>query len=221
MSDMTPVIVPKSDQWNSDDFVAGGPRTFTIKDVQIRPGTEQPVSIALEGSNKVYRPCKTMSRCLVSAWGPDAKKYVGRSMTLYCDPTVKWAGIEIGGIRISHLSHIDGPKRVVLTATKGSRKPHTIQPLTDAPQSQVSEGPNARQIEVVLEDLKALARPGNIVALQSKWQEIGAPARKALGGYLEGLKAACVPQQQQPPADDDDDVAFDSAPQTQGGYDGV
>jgi hypothetical protein len=128
MNDMSQVIIPKSDQWNSDDFIAG-PATFTISEVRISPGSEQPVSIVLEGTDKFYRPCKSMSRVLVQAWGPDAKAYIGRSLTLYRDPTVKWAGMEIGGIRISHLSHIDGAKQMMLTATKGSRKPFKVLPL--------------------------------------------------------------------------------------------
>ena len=128
MNDMSGVITPKSDQWNADDFLAG-PKTFTIRGVQIRGGQEQPVQISLEGTDKFYRPCKSMSRVLVSAWGPDATAYVGRSLTLYTDPKVKWGGMEVGGIRISHLSHIDGRLQLALTATKGQRKPHIVMPL--------------------------------------------------------------------------------------------
>lgn len=125
---MADVIIPKSDQWNADDFVAG-PITFTIRDVHIRGGQEQPVNILLDGSDKAYRPCKSMSRVLVAVWGPDAKQYVGRSLTLYRDPSVKWAGMEVGGIRISHMTHMERPMTMALTATKGSRKPYTVQPL--------------------------------------------------------------------------------------------
>lgn len=125
---MADVIVPKSDQWNADDFIAG-PRTFTIREVQIRGGQEQPVNILLEGSDKAYRPCKSMSRVLVQAWGPDAKVYIGRSLTLYRDPSVKWGGMEVGGIRISHMSHVEGKMVMQLTATKGQRKPHVVMPL--------------------------------------------------------------------------------------------
>ncbi|MES2904042.1 MAG: hypothetical protein V4696_07640 [Pseudomonadota bacterium] len=132
MNDMTQVIVPRSDQWNADDFYAG-PITFTITGVAIKGGQEQPVSISLQGSDKAFRPCKSMSRVLVAAWGADANKYVGRSLTLYRDEKVKWAGMEVGGIRISHMSHIDAPMTLALTATKGSRKPHRIEPLTNAP----------------------------------------------------------------------------------------
>lgn len=133
-SNMAPVIIPKSDQQNADDFLAG-PRTITVTSVTIRPGTEQPVSIHFEGDdNKPYKPCKGMCRVLVALWGPDAKEYAGRSMTLYRDPKVKWAGLEVGGIRISHMSHIERDHVMALTESKQSRKPYTVKPLaTKAP----------------------------------------------------------------------------------------
>lgn len=132
MNDMSGVIEPKSDQLNADDMISG-PMTVTIRDVKITPGTEQPVSIILSETDKFYRPCKSMSRVLVGAWGADAKAYLGRALTLYRDPEVKWGGMAVGGIRISHMSHIDGAKVMVLTATKGSRKPHKVMPLVLEP----------------------------------------------------------------------------------------
>lgn len=127
MNDMSPAIVPKSDQISADDLLSG-PRTFKILGVSIKPGTEQPVEIAIEGE-RPWRPCKGMSRILVAAWGPDASKYTGRSVTLYRDPTIKWGGMEVGGIRISHMSNIDSTMTTALTMTKGSKKPFTVKPL--------------------------------------------------------------------------------------------
>jgi hypothetical protein len=132
MNDMRGVIVPKSDQINADDLLAG-PLTITIREVTIRSTPEQPVSIFFENDGgKPWKPCKSMSRVLVAAWGPDAKKYIGRSATLYCDPKVKWGGMEVGGIRVSHLSHIDRDMVMALTATKGKRAPFTVRPLVKA-----------------------------------------------------------------------------------------
>lgn len=129
MNDMRSVIVPKSDQLNADDLLAG-PMTVTISQVTIRPGTEQPVSVFFEGDNgKPYKCCKSMARVMVHCWGADANEYVGHSMTLYCDPTVKWGGMEVGGIRISHMSHIPKGVTMALTATKGQRKPFVVKPL--------------------------------------------------------------------------------------------
>lgn len=126
--DMRTVIQPKSDQLNADDFVAG-PRTVRITGVEIKGG-EQPISVHFEGDNgKPWKPCKTTARLMVAAWGPDASQYKGRSLTLYRDPTVKWAGLEVGGIRISHMSHIDSDMVYAATVTKGKRAPIKVKPL--------------------------------------------------------------------------------------------
>jgi hypothetical protein len=134
MNDMSSVIVPKSDQINADDLI-GREMTITIRDVQIKGGQEQPVSIYFDGSDKAFRPCKGMSRVLVAAWGADAKNYIGRSLTLYRDPKVKWGGLEVGGIRIKAMSHIDKPMTMAIAESRAVRKPVTVQPLTNVPQS--------------------------------------------------------------------------------------
>ncbi len=127
-TDMSGIIVPKSDQINADSLLAG-PLTVTIESVAISPRDDQPVSIKLRGMDKVYRPCKSMARVLVHAYGPDASKYAGKSMTLYCDPKVKWGGMEVGGIRISHLSDIDKEMVMMLTQTQKQRAPFKVKPL--------------------------------------------------------------------------------------------
>ena len=94
---------------------------------------EQPVSIYFEGDDgKPYKPGKSMRRVLVNVWGPDANAYVGRSMTLYRDDHVKFGGLEVGGIRISHMSHMNGEMTMALTATRAVRKPFTVKPLAVA-----------------------------------------------------------------------------------------
>lgn len=149
MSDMTAVIVPKSDQINADDLI-GGDLTIRITGVSVTPGTEQPVSMKFEGSPKVFRPCKSMARVMVAVWGPDSKTYVGRTLQLYRDPTVKWGGMDVGGIRIRAMSHMpnDRPMTMALTATKGQRKPYTVQPLAT---------PAARPTPQITADLPPLA----------------------------------------------------------------
>lgn len=128
--DMQSTIAPKSDQLNADDLIGG--RTVTIKVTAIKGSSEpqQPVAIHYEGDNgKPYKPCKSMRRVLVSAWGANGADYVGRSMTLYRDDAVVFGGIQVGGIRISHLSHIDNPMTIALTASKTVRKPYTVNVL--------------------------------------------------------------------------------------------
>lgn len=129
MNDMSSVIVPRSDQLNADSLLAGC-LTIKISAVNIRPGTEQPVAINYEGDGgRPYRPCKSMARVMVTMWGADANEYIGKSMTLYCDPKVLWGGMAVGGIRISHMSDIPDARTMALTATKGNKKPFTVKPL--------------------------------------------------------------------------------------------
>jgi len=127
---MAAFTAPKTDQANYDDFIAG-PRTITITGVRVNEGSkEQPISIHFEGDNgKPYKPCLSMRRCMVNVWGADASKYAGRSLTLYGDPDVIWGGMKVGGIRISHMSHIEKAVTMALTASKTKRAPFTVQPL--------------------------------------------------------------------------------------------
>lgn len=137
MSSMLDTIVPKSDQMNADDLIGGRTLTIKITKVDIAMG-EQPVSFHYEGdNNKPYKPGKSMRRVVVNAWGADTKLYIGRSMTLYRDDKVKFGGADVGGIRISHMSHIDKPIVMALTTSKANRKPFLVEPLV------VADAPNA------------------------------------------------------------------------------
>ena len=183
MNDMRAVIIPKSDQMNADDLL-GGPITITVARVEIRPGTEQPVSIYFDGdNNKPYKPCKSMARVMVNCWGPDANAYVGRSMTLYCDPKVMWGGVAIGGIRISHLSHIEGTQTMALTATKGSRKPFTVKPLApDKPvETTQRKMTQTEWLDALEADLKQVATEDDFSAIATRDQ-----VRKALAAFKNG-----------------------------------
>ena len=130
--DLSDSIVPRSDQINADDLIAG-PITVTITDT--KPGeAEQPVDILLvETPGRAYRPSKSMRRVLVKLWGPKSADYAGRRLTIYNDPSVTWAGKAVGGIRISHASHIDKPVTMSLALAKGKLAPFTVQPLPDQP----------------------------------------------------------------------------------------
>lgn len=129
--DMTKTTEPKSDQINFDDFIGGVTKTIMIADVRSTGSSDaQPISIHYEGDNgKPWKPCKSMRRVLVHGWGGDGLKYIGKSLTLFGDPSVKWAGKEVGGIRISHMSHIENEMNVSLTSSQGKRKLHQVKPL--------------------------------------------------------------------------------------------
>lgn len=135
--DMSRFVEAKSDQLNADDLI-GAPRTITVRKVTGNDG-DQPVSIFYEGdNNKPFKPCKTMRRVLLGVWGRNAADYVGRSMTLYRDDAVTFGGLNVGGIRISHMSHIDKKTVVVVMKTKGKKAGIEISPLV----AEVSQMPN-------------------------------------------------------------------------------
>lgn len=127
--DLSKTIIPKSDQLNADDLISGS-KIIKIRDIKGGADEAQPVNVYFYGdNNKPYKPCKSMRRVLVQLWGADGFQYIGRRITLFRDDAVKWAGVEIGGIRISHASHIASETRVLVTTAKNKRTPVTIEVL--------------------------------------------------------------------------------------------
>ena len=126
VSSLRDTVAPKSDRRNADDFLAG---SETVKIIAVKRGdAESPVAVHLENSKPWY-PCKSMRRILIAAYGDNGGDWVGKSMTLYCDPAVRFGGVAVGGIRISHLSHIESDMVVSLTTTRSKRSPYTVKKL--------------------------------------------------------------------------------------------
>lgn len=121
MSDIGFALEAKSDQLNYDD-IADTEVVITISEVRVRQG-DQPVSVYFHGcNNRPWKPSKGMLRVLATAWGRDSSQWVGKSAQLYGDKTVRWAGKEIGGIRIRALSNIkESGISAMLTVSRGKR----------------------------------------------------------------------------------------------------
>lgn len=164
--DLTQTIAPKSDQLNADDLIAG-PRTFTIEKVTAG-SPEQPVNVHLvELPGRPYRPSKTMRRVMVAVWGKEADAYAGRRLTLFRDPSVRFGKDEVGGIKISHMSHMVKPWKGALTATRGKKAVHTVAPL-----------PEAVQAPLVTADQVAACT--DLAVLQEWWKSAGPDLRTAI-----------------------------------------
>jgi hypothetical protein len=129
MTDISNTIIPKSDQLNADDLIIR-PLTIRVTKVIVKV-SDQPVIIHYENDGgKPFKPAKSMRRVLAIVWGTDGDKYAGKSMTLYNDPTVKWAGADVGGIRISHMSDMDDQvKKIPLTISRGKKILYTVERL--------------------------------------------------------------------------------------------
>jgi len=150
-------IIPKSDQLNAEDLLSG-PITVTVTDV--KQGTaEQPVALIIDGGRQPYKPCKTMRKVLVYCWTDQAANWIGKRMTLYADPDSKWAGVAVGGIRISHLSGIESRVVLMLSETKGKRKAVTVDPLPDvAPKPESINFTKLIEAATTLDELDRLAK---------------------------------------------------------------
>lgn len=125
-------IEPKSDQLNADDLMTG-PLTVTVKAVKRSSSADQPIDIHIDG-HRPFRPCKSMRRVLIAVWGDQGKDWAGKSMTLYCDKSVKFGGVAVGGIRISHLSDMESPSiSIMLTTSRSRRSGFTVKRLDSIP----------------------------------------------------------------------------------------
>lgn len=183
--DMTDTIIPNSDQLNADDLMAG-PRVVTIAEVVRGGSAEQPVDIHLaEFPGRPFRPSKSMRRVLVAAWGVQSSSYLGRRLTIYRDPDVMFGRDRVGGIRISHMSHIDKPLKVALTVTRGKRAPWVVEPLREVP---------ARDWHAEADALT------DIDALKALWHEAPVSERDYITARAASLRAESVA----PEAQDDD-----------------
>ena len=189
VEDLRPTIVPKSDQLNAEQLL-GGSMTITVTRVDVSNSPEQPVTVHYEGENgRPFKPCKTMRKLLVFAWGENGLHWAGRSMTLYCDPSVKFGGDEVGGIRISHVSDIDKGLKVSLTATRGKKTLYTVQRL------EVDAGPALADVLQAIADAKNKAGMDAAKALASTLRREAdiAAAQDAYRARAAALKAQAKP----------------------------
>lgn len=126
----------KSDQMNAVDLV-GGPAVFRITDIYATGSADQPMAIRVDGHAQPWKPSKTFRRVLLLLWpNTEPSDWVGRDVVLWCDPEIKWAGEKVGGIAISHASHIDERKVYKLAESSNKRKTITIDPYR--PQAQAA-----------------------------------------------------------------------------------
>lgn len=217
--DVTPFLSAKSDQLNADDLV-GGPITVRVIAARITGGTEQPVTVEIDGGHRPWKPCKTTMRVLAALWGSAPSAWVGRAIRLYRDPSVKYGGVEVGGIRISGMSHIDGPKKITLAASKKSKVEHRIdvlkaeQPKPRAVQQDDAPAPSAddfrRSVRLALREMGAdmagflefvEAKTGKSPGPPDTWNERTA---KYLAGKVRSEWAADLRAYLAPPVQDDD-----------------
>lgn len=169
ISNLRDTIVPKSDQLNAEQLLSA-PMTILVTDVKRGSGVDQPVIVSyLNDEGRPYKPCKTCRKILIFAWGDDGSEWIGKRMTLYCDPDIKFGGVKVGGIRISHLSNIERDMAVSLNVTKGKKGEFIIKKLADI--RSISE----------MKALLSEAAKGGVRDLQAMWKKLNADERGCFG----------------------------------------
>lgn len=130
--DLSRTIIPKSDQLNFED-VQSSSITAVIKSVRAG-NSEQPVFIDLDGyDGRPYKPSKSMRRVLIGGWGNDGHSWVGKTLTLIGDSTVKFGGVAVGGIKVLAMSDIPSDFSLMLTTSRGKRSEHRVKKLEVKP----------------------------------------------------------------------------------------
>lgn len=112
----------KSDQLNATDIM-GIDLVIKIRDAVLTRNDQQPLAIYFDGdNNRPWKPSKGMRRVLMAGWGDDTENLIGKSVKLYFDESVKYAGQEVGGIRIKAMSDIDKRGMVVVEAINKQKR---------------------------------------------------------------------------------------------------
>jgi len=113
---------PKSNQLNSVDLI-GTKIIVKIIKVEVNLASEQKTKVFIEGLDgkkmQPMMPSKNMQRAMIEAWGDDENTYGGKYIELFSNPSVKWAGQEVGGVFISRLSHIKNAFTFIYRPSKG------------------------------------------------------------------------------------------------------
>lgn len=168
-------VAPTSDQLDAIDLTK--PMTFTVTRVDVNENAEQPATVHLAEFDRPWKPSKNMRRVLIGVWGPDEQAYIGRRVTLFNNPKVKWAGKEVGGVRISHMSHIDKRTKVQVMVSQGQYADYEVEPLTE------DTAPTRAEWEA------KIAASDSVDELRSWWQLADPAARKLIEARVGDLQA--------------------------------
>lgn len=129
MADISFAAQAKSDQLNAVDIMGCEP-VLTIRDVRVLQG-DQPVSVFYHGdNNRPWKPSKGMIRILMAGWGTESDYWIGKSVQVFMNPSVKYAGKEVGGIQVKAMSDIsERGMTCALTINRQKREPFVVQYL--------------------------------------------------------------------------------------------
>jgi hypothetical protein len=154
---------------NADDLIAG-PITYTIREV-INGKAESPFDfllVEIRPRLPTQQDHAPRHRQRLGSRGQQVRRPTTHPVPRAHDHVRRQ---KVGGIRISHMSHIDGPVEVLAQVTRGKREKFVVDPLPDAPQQPPE--PTAEDVAACtdLAALKAMwATPLDPSAVSRSWR---------------------------------------------------
>lgn len=195
MADIRTTLEAKSDQLNATDIM-GFDLVIRVRSVSVGGSKEQPISVYFEGdNNRPWKPSKGMRRVLAAGWGFETDNWIGKSVKLHFDSSVKYAGKEVGGIRIKAMSDIDQRGMVVVeTINRQQRLPVHVSFLDTF----VKPYP-AEQFTKALPKMQQLMQSGEMSLQQivAKCQQTGQLSAEQLA-QLEAVAPVMIESQDEP-----------------------
>lgn len=123
MTNIAHTLVAKSDQLNAADLI-GGEKLLKITSVDVKSASD--VWVHYEGENgRPWKTSLTARRILARLWTEESDNWIGHTVAVHCDPTVVYAGEEVGGIRPHAATGIDSERVIKLKERRGP-KPKTF-----------------------------------------------------------------------------------------------
>lgn len=195
MADIRTTLEAKSDQLNATDIM-GFDLVIRVRSVTVGGSKEQPISVYFEGdNNRPWKPSKGMRRVLAAGWGFETDNWIGKSVKLHFDPSVKYAGKEVGGIRIKAMSEIDQRGMVVVeTINRQQRLPVHVSFLDTFVQPYPAE-----QFAKALPKMQQLMQSGEMSLQQiiAKCQQTGQLSAEQIA-QLEAVAPVVIESQEEP-----------------------
>ena len=149
VSNLRDTIIPKSDQLNADQLI-GGSIVIQITAVSRANDEKQPLIVHYAGENgRPWKPCLSMRKILVAAWGADGNSWVGNYVELFNDETVSYGGQQVGGIRIKGMSGIKSDATFLITEKRGKKTKVIIKKLPDQDFNALLETAAAKGIDAL------------------------------------------------------------------------
>lgn len=188
-NDMSDTIEVKSDQLNYSDFLGKESMIIKITKVEKNSGAQK-ATIHYENENgKPYKPSKGMRVAIILCWGKFKENWVGKSLELFGEPTVRWQGAEQGGIQIRSASHIEKDITFLLTISNKKRVPFTVKKLevdkeTKFDLESLKEGlKNCKDLDILTKNYKiAVGLCGNDEKAKEELKTCAGECKKLLEG---------------------------------------